>query len=86
MGIQGSFDLHFWITRGMARRMGVSLTEAMHEGTLSQAEFAAMITRCRSCPGAEGCKAYLADPSEVPGSAPDWCRNGAVLRQLSTLH
>lgn len=85
MGFQGNIDLHFWITRGMARRMGVNLTEAMHDGVLSQADFAAMINRCRGCPGAEGCKAYLADPVPGAGSAPDWCRNGEVLRELSVV-
>lgn len=86
MGVQGNVDLHFWITRGMARRMGVNLTEAMHDGLLTQADFAAMITRCRGCTGAEGCMAYLSDKSASPGSTPDWCKNGTILRDLSAAH
>lgn len=86
MGIQGNVDLHFWITRGMARRMGVNLTEAMHDGALTQADFAAMITSCRGCSGAQGCLAFLSEHPEQVGAAPDWCRIGAVLRELSALH
>jgi hypothetical protein len=79
MGVQGNIDLHFWITRGMARRMGVNLTEAIHEGLLSQADFAGMITRCRSCPGAQGCLAFLSEHPERVDAAPDWCGNAAIL-------
>ncbi len=86
MGVHGNIDLHFWITRGMARRMGVNLTEAMHDGFLTQADFATMITRCRGCDGAQGCMAFLADHAGQSGSAPDWCRNGTILRELSALN
>lgn len=86
MGVQGNVDLHFWITRGMARRMGVNLTEAMHDGFLTQADFAAMITRCRNCGGAQGCMAYLSEHPERVSAAPDWCQNGQILRELSELH
>ncbi|AOZ68585.1 hypothetical protein LPB142_04015 [Rhodobacter xanthinilyticus] len=83
MGFQGNVDLHFWITRGMARRLGVNLSEAMHEGLLSQADFAQMVNRCRNCDKSQGCLAYLAE--EGRGAAPDWCSNAAVLRELSAL-
>ncbi|PTV96337.1 hypothetical protein C8J27_102131 [Rhodobacter aestuarii] len=85
MGAQGNLDLHFWITRGMARRLGVNLTEAMHDGNLTQADFASMITRCRECPGVDGCMAYLAGSSPAAGETPDWCRNRAILHELSDL-
>lgn len=86
MGVHGNIDLHFWITRGMARRMGVNLTEAMHDGFLTQADFATMITRCRGCEGADGCMAFLSAHASERGSAPDWCKNGNILRELSALH
>jgi len=85
MGIQGNIDLYFWIARGMARRLGVNLTEAMHDGHLSQADFAQMILTCRTCKGSDGCLASLSDFSDVRGSAPDWCKNGTLLRELSEL-
>lgn len=86
MGIQGNTDLHFWITRGMARRMGVNLTEAVHDGFLTQAEFADMITRCRECAGVDGCMSYLSDNDRATGSAPDWCCNRSILNNLRALH
>ncbi|WP_444454208.1 DUF6455 family protein [Rhodobacter capsulatus] len=85
MGIQGNIDLYFWIARGMGRRMGVNLTEAMHEGLLSQSDFAQMINHCRMCAGSEGCLAYLSEHSEDRGSAPDWCANGPVLREIGEM-
>ena len=85
MGIQGNIDLYFWIARGMARRMGVNLTDAMHDGLLTQADFAQMIDRCRCCAGSEGCLDYLSEQSEERGSAPDWCGNGNLLRELRAL-
>lgn len=86
MGVQGNIDLHFWITRGIARRMGVNLSEAMHDGFLTQADFAEMITRCRGCDKSEGCIAVLSERAGAAVSVPDWCRNAGVLSELSALH
>ncbi len=85
MGVQGNIDLHFWITRGMARRMGVNLTEMMHVGFLTQADFADLITRCRGCTGAQGCVAYLSETSGPLASPPDWCCNRALLGELAQI-
>lgn len=86
MGVQGNIDLHFWITRGMVRRMGINLTEAMHDGLLTQADFAEMISRCRCCTGAKGCLAFLSEHPDAVAAAPDWCRNAAVLAELRALN
>lgn len=85
MGVQGNIDLHFWITRGVARRLGVNLSEAMHDGYLTQADFAEMITRCRKCERTEGCLAMLSERVGPPISLPDWCHNAALLGELSAL-
>lgn len=85
MGIQGNIDLHFWITRAMARRLGVNLSEAMHDGLLTQADFAEMITRCRGCDKAQGCLEALSERDGPAVGLPDWCRNTAVLTELSAL-
>jgi len=74
------------MTRGMARRLGVNLTEAMLEGTLTRADFAQMINRCRDCKGTEGCLDYLSERSGKFASAPDWCSNVALLRELSEMN
>ncbi|MBS0565617.1 MAG: hypothetical protein JSR87_14450 [Proteobacteria bacterium] len=78
-------DLHFLLTRAMARRHGVSLSEAIRQGILSRADFDAMIHRCRTCPGAPADCAELAEDHEAAGAAPDWCGNRQVLEGLRGL-
>lgn len=87
----GDIDLDFWIARGMARRMGVNLSDAMFEGMLTRADFAQMVERCHSCPRSHACLAYLANPvgedPAVSGTLP--CDNAAAmmaLRRRLTLH
>ncbi len=86
MGMQDNVDLHFWITRGMARRMGVNLTEVLHEGLLTQADLAAMVARCRCCSGTQGCLAFLASGAGTEGACPDWCLHTGVLSELRALN
>jgi len=82
---QDDIDLHFYLTRAMARRHGVNLSEAMHQGILSRHDFAAMIDRCRCCPGAPaGCREYQEDHANA-AAAPDWCANRPVLEGLRDL-
>lgn len=85
MGAQGNVDLHFWLTRGMARRLDVNLSEAMHHGLLTQGDFAEMITRCRQCQGAQGCMSYLSEQNGRLAAAPDWCCNRALLDELAQM-
>uniref|UniRef100_UPI003561947E DUF6455 family protein n=1 Tax=Phaeovulum sp. TaxID=2934796 RepID=UPI003561947E len=47
----GNTDLHFWITRGMARRHGVNLNELIADGVISRGDLAEMVARCRNCSG-----------------------------------
>lgn len=86
MGVQGNIDLHFWLTRGLARRMGLNITEAIQDGFLTQGDFAEMIDRCRCCTRLQGCLAFMAELDGPLASAPDWCPNAAVLSELSALH
>ena len=44
-------DMHFYLTRAMARRHGVNLSEALNQGLLTRADFAAMVSHCADCPG-----------------------------------
>ncbi|WP_415182401.1 DUF6455 family protein [Phaeovulum sp.] len=85
MGVQGNVDLHFWITRGMARQMGVNLTEAIYDGLLTQADLAEMVARCRTCSGTQGCLAFLSGSPGAVGAAPDWCLHAGVLSELRLL-
>ncbi len=78
-------DLHFHLTRAMALRHGVNLAEAMHQGILARPDFAAMIDRCRRCPGAPAdCRNFQED-HVAAATAPDWCANGAILEGLRDL-
>jgi hypothetical protein len=86
MGVEGSVDLHYWITRGMARRLGVNLPDAMRAEILTRADLAEMVNRCRKCGGVQGCLAYLAENPERAPAPPDWCHNAAVLSELSALN
>ncbi|HEY0213024.1 MAG TPA: DUF6455 family protein [Paenirhodobacter sp.] len=76
-------DLYFWVTRGIARRAGINLNEALHEGRMSRTALAGMVDRCRTCTRAAECLRYLAHPQ---GDDPSWngqpCRNAMVLAEL----
>ena len=86
MDIAGEVGLHLYLTRGMARRFGVNLTEAMHEGLLTRRDFATLITRCRDCEaGATHCHATLATASDGTGAVPAWCPNRDTLDALGAV-
>jgi Family of unknown function (DUF6455) len=83
--LTSDLDLHLYLTREMARRHGVNLSEAMHQGFLTRADFAAMVARCRDCPGAAtDCQDYRED-HQAATAAPPWCANKAVLEGLRDL-
>ncbi len=82
---QNDIDLHFYLTRAMAQRHGVNLSEAMHQGILSRPDFAAMIDRCRHCPGTPAdCHDFQEDHDNA-AAAPDWCANRSILENLRGL-
>jgi len=78
-------DMHFWITRGMARRAGVNLTEVMASGVISDAGVVDLIDRCQSCGRTEGCLAFLSEEGGIAPGLPDWCPNGALLAEIAAL-
>lgn len=75
---------HFWITRGVARAMGVRLGDAMADGRLSAEGYARLVTRCRTCPHVADCERWLAYHPGPTGAAPDNCCNADVLESLLT--
>jgi hypothetical protein len=78
----GDAGTHHWRVRRMARATGVDLAGAFHEGALKQAEWAAMITRCRGCRWTEGCGRWLDRPEDALRDAPDGCENRGALHAL----
>ncbi|WP_270728361.1 DUF6455 family protein [Shimia sp. Alg240-R146] len=76
---------HFWLTRSMARTLGVSLSEAMACDALSATDYAEMVTRCRSCPYVEDCQSWLSEGCTKSAQAPGFCCHADVLQALTKI-
>lgn len=75
----------WWLTRGMARLLGLNLPQAVVDGWISRPELADMIGRCAACPSGSSCEGWLA--ARVSASAlPGFCANKAALEALSPQH
>lgn len=86
MLFQKDIDVHFWLTRGLARRLGVNLNEAIRAGMLTQRDFAEMVGRCRNCEaGVQACIGFLAETDGKDAALPAACPNGPVLEDLRGL-
>lgn len=72
----------FWLTRSVARAIGVSLSDAMREGALMPQDYSDMVTRCRMCPHADSCELWLAANGAGAARAPDHCANAEILNGL----
>ncbi|WP_319825649.1 DUF6455 family protein [Thalassovita sp.] len=73
---------HFWLTRSVARSMGISLSEAMGTGRLSPERYARMVTECRKCAFVTECEHWLAHNGASATEAPEDCANAALLNSL----
>lgn len=82
----GDPDLHFWLTRSVARVMGVSFSEAMAKDQLSPKDYADLVNECRGCPRATACQQWLAEQADLTRTAPPGCRNSGVLEGLARPH
>ncbi|MFP7672476.1 DUF6455 family protein [Marivita sp. S0852] len=82
----GDAELHFWLTRSVARAMGVSLSEAMANDRLTPQDYAGLVTECRGCALVETCKGWLGDQANVAKSAPPGCINAKTLEILARPH
>jgi hypothetical protein len=74
---------HFFLTRSVARVMGVNLSEAMAAKDLTAAEYAEMVNRCRQCALVTTCQNWLGEKRTRPAAAPEHCCNADVLRRLA---
>lgn len=72
----------FWHTRSVARTMGLNLSEAMATGRLTAGDYAAMVTRCRSCDCVQHCELWLARATATAPAAPETCANANVYNRL----
>ncbi|MDO6478419.1 DUF6455 family protein [Shimia thalassica] len=78
----GDPALHFWLTRSVARSMGVSLGDAMAEGVLSKKDYADLVTNCRRCALVAHCEAWLGDQGNGAQTAPDGCVHADLFEHL----
>jgi len=74
----------FWLTRSVARAIGVNLSDAMRDGDLAAVDYSTMVTRCRMCPHAQGCEEWLARNGAGAERAPEHCVNADLLNGLLT--
>jgi hypothetical protein len=82
MATLGPVDRHFWLNQGMARTIGVNLSEALAEGDLDVAGYCALIDRCRNSTCGEACVAWMGEQGAGARCAPDFCANAATLNAL----
>lgn len=80
----GDINRHFWLLRGVARSMGIDLGTAMAGGKLSEADYAAMVTRCRAGGCGEACTAWLGCQQRIAEAPPAGCANAETLMRLKS--
>lgn len=78
----GQIERHFWLTRSVARMIGVNLSDAMAEGRLSEDGYCNMVTRCRSGGCSSLCERWLACQPGQAEAAPEHCANADILNRL----
>ncbi|EIE52823.1 hypothetical protein AL036_15415 [Salipiger aestuarii] len=77
---------HFWMTRSVARVMGLNLSNEMRRGRLEPDGYARMVASCQGCALVEACQSWLGDQTDVSAAPPPGCRIGAQLGRLKRLH
>ena len=73
---------HFWMTRSVARVMGVSLSDAMAEGHLTTKGYANLVTNCRRCTHVDACEYWLAHQAGEAEAAPEGCLHARLFEEL----
>jgi len=77
----GDENRHYWLAVSMAKATGTDLQSALDEGRISHADWADLVTRCRSCQWVEGCDCWLAKQEAGSADPPDPCVNSAFFAQ-----
>lgn len=73
---------HFWLTRSVARAMGVNLSQAIAAGRLSLEGYCEMVANCCGCGHMEKCQKWLATEAVPRCAAFEACLNKAELENL----
>ena len=77
-----TFQNHDALMSRMATTLGADLDEAELRGDLPPEERVDLLLACTGCTDPEGCKAWLQGHDSAE-NAPEYCRNGARLKELS---
>jgi hypothetical protein len=81
----GDIERHFWLTRSVARSIGVNLSEAMAENRLIPEDYTTMVTKCRAEGCHEACQRWLAaQTTAIVDGPPEYCANVELFRHLAT--
>lgn len=75
-------DRHFWLTRSVARVMGINLSWALAHGKLTEDDYAEMVARCQSKGCRRACESWLATQTDIADTPPPDCAHGCILRRL----
>ena len=75
-------DRHEGLMTRMAETLGADLDAAELRGALPPEMREEMLLACTGCSDPTGCRHWL-DTHDKAEVAPDYCRNGAVLRSLA---
>jgi hypothetical protein len=75
-------ERHFWLTQGMARTVGVNLTEAIAAGRMTRSGLGDMVVRCASCESSERCVRWMSDGRHLGGDPPAYCLNHEAIEAL----
>lgn len=78
----GEIEQHFWLTRSVARVVGVNLSKAMSDGQLTPLEYSEMVARCRNCGYQAACLNWLASQACCAPGVPDHCAHSDLLARL----
>ena len=73
---------HFWMTRSVARVMGINLADALQTQALTAETYASMVTNCRGCALVEACEEWLSRSPDTGTSCPPGCCHSEILHEL----
>ena len=78
----GPEKAHYWLVQRMLKRTGADAVAAFEAGELTSEDWAAMLTRCRTCAAPDKCLRLLDALDDTGHDAPDYCLNRDALADL----
>lgn len=82
MGFFKKLDDHTSLIATMAETVHADFPEALQSGRMSGQDLRNAVMACMGCEGSCDCKPWLEAHSEGAQSAPDFCRNRAMLDRI----